>query len=287
MIDAHTNELGRLDNVGRTVANTKRELLAKLDAANPEYAAARALYGTASDAIDSIINGKAGDIAKMDGQAAQSMVNRAFSAKSILPEQMHRMRGQFSMAGKMDEFNAGLSSFLGDKLDDAMKILASGKTGNVAGKFQTSVWGDPRQQEIIRAALGDPARADGFAKFMEVLRRAGSSLAEGSPTATDLGAPSLADRGMASKLLRQATNPLKWSESAVDGYNALRDPARRRAFAETMLGGNYDTELKKLRLVSPVAPQSIATVSRILEAWALSPEAADAAAPEWQRQNQR
>lgn len=283
VIDTHTNEFGKLDNMGRIVANTKRELLTALDAVNPDYKAARGMYGTASDAIDAIINGKTGEISKLEGQSAQNMVNRAFSSSSILPEQAARVRNQFSMAGKLNEYNAGLASFLGDKLDDAMKVNANGQMGNVAGKFQSKVWGDPRQQEIMKAALGSPARADGFGKFMEVLRRAGSSLPEGSRTATDLGAPSLTDPGFVSKTLRIAGQPWKWPEAIVDGVNNMRDPSRRIKLAEAMIGGDYDKELAKLRLVNPAGPEAAAIVGRIL-AGAAVPGPDDFAAPAWQQQ---
>ena len=51
------------------------------------------------------------------------------------------MRGHFAMAGKIDDWNAGLSTWLSYKCDNAMKLNASGSCADVPGKFSAAVWG--------------------------------------------------------------------------------------------------------------------------------------------------
>lgn len=240
-----------------------------MKAAGGLYAKARAEYAQGAQALQEVANGGVGLIKSMQGPDRQSIVNRIFSATNITPDGVARARSQFAKAGKLDDWNAGLSSFLSDKLDQAMKVNASGQRGNVAGKFFANVWGDPRQQNIVKAALGnDPDKIAGFGKFMEVLRRAGSSLSEGAPTATDLNV----DRGPVGAVGRAAAAATS-AKTYVNPGNAIRDgvsylrnsPSARQRLANALLSGDYDKSLLLLRNApSPTSRRAIAAASDIL-----------------------
>jgi hypothetical protein len=198
----------------------------------------------------------------------QSIVNRAFSSQNITPEAVGRMRNAFRMAGHEAEFDAGLASYLGDRLSDAMKVNASGSMGNVPGKFHGSVWGDQRQQAIVRAALGDNARVQSFERLMEVLRAASRSLPENSPTATDL--PAMGTSQAVSGGLRATGKALSGQtylnlgNELVEGLAALRAPAARQQLAEALLSGDYARQLAQLRMLNPASERALALASQIL-----------------------
>lgn len=270
-VEKGTNALGRLTKFGYGVQQTKDELLRALDAANPAYAAARAAYGTASDAVDAIVNGGIRLARDMDGPTRQSMVNRVFSATNLTPEEVTRMRAAFASAGKLDDWNAGLASYLSSKLDAAMKELATGGVvGNVPGKFRTMVWGDPAQRRIVEAALGGQgaARLEGFERLMEVMQAASRVLPEGSPTATDLGA--LSGRKMVGKgarLLGKAASPetyLNIGNELIDAVAKMREPAERVRLFRALTSGNYDRQLGQLRMLPPYKERAMALTAQIL-----------------------
>lgn len=269
VIEANTNEFGRVNSVGRAVSNTKKEMLGILDSVNPEYAAARSQYGQASDAVDAILNGGIGFVRGMDGPARQSMVTRVFSGQNLMPEEVGRMRQAFLLSGKIDDWNAATASFLDDALSKATKETAQGAAvGNVPGKFRSSVWGDERQRAIVKEALGDPTKIASFEKLMDVLQAASRSLPEGSPTATDLGqmgAGATVGRGM--KLLGKATSPgtaMNLGNEIVEGVAALREPAARQKLATALLSGDYAKQLSQLRMLPPTGEKALALTGQIL-----------------------
>ena len=266
VVQANTDQFGRVNNMGRVVGDTRRSMLNILDQANPDYAAARSMYGTASDAISAILDGKVGSIAKLEGEQGVSLINRAFSSSSILPEQVTRMRDQFAKAGRLDDFNRGFAGWLAERLDDAMRINTQGQSNNVPGRFYSSVFGDERQRNIVRAALGDKGRIEGFENLMEVLKRAASSLPEGSPTATDAGA-NRPVAGAAVRFLGGAASPqtyLNLGNEAVAAWERLRTPGANIQLANALLSGRVDEQLKQLQMLSPRSQGALTASTQIL-----------------------
>jgi hypothetical protein len=268
VIEENTDQFGRVNAYGRAATLTKKELLGHLDAVNPQYGVARAAYGQSSDAVSTILDGGVGALNKMEGMDRASLVDRFFSHRNIMPEQVAQARSQFQMAGKLDDWNAGLASWLSDKLDNAMKVNANSEMGNVPGKLFKEVWGDQRQQAIVKAALGDQSRVQSMERLMQVLNAASRSLPEGSPTATDLGAMSGAQtvsRGLqiAGKVMSPGTY-LNLGDEMVKGIDALRTPQARIQLANALLSGNYDRQLAQLRMLSPTGERALALTSQIL-----------------------
>jgi hypothetical protein len=288
VIEENTDQFGRVNAYGRAASNTKRELLGFLDAENPAYGTARAAYGQSSDAVETVLNGGVGAINKMEGMDRTALVNRFFSRQNILPEEVEKARSQFVMAGKLDDWNAGLSAWLSDRLDDALKVNVSGSPGNVPGKLYGSIWGDERQQKIVKAALGDPARIQGMERLMEVLNAASKSLPEGSPTATDQVAATAGKTvGSGLKVLGKLTSPQTYwniGDEIVSGIDALRTPQARIKLADALLSGDYAAELSKLRMFRPGSERAIEIASQILVGAGVSASGArrpaDAAIPE-------
>jgi TolA-binding protein len=271
-IEANTNDLGRLNTYGKAVADTKRELLSVLDKANPDYLAARLQYGSASDTVKTMLDGGLGilntlkDAQPMDRVA---IVRRMFDAGNLTPEEVGRMRVNFGVAGKQGEWNAGFANWLSDKLDTA--LTQAGDAGNVSAKLYKGIWQDPRQANIVRAALGPDGRAEGIEKLMEVVQASAKGLPEGSPTATDSAAMSSDAGKMISKGARVAAtvvSPGSWlhlPELAMEGLAALRAPEKRIALAQTLLSGDAAGKLKQLAMLSPTSEKAVTLAGQILE----------------------
>lgn len=268
VIEENTNEFGKVNAYGRAASNTRRELLAILDKANPDYPLARGAYGQSSDVVDAVLEGGVGAINKMEGMDRTALVNRFFSRQNILPEEVEKARTRFVMAGKVDDWNAGLAAWLSDRLDDALKVNVSGSPGNVPGKLYSSIWGDERQQRIVKAALGDPARVQGMERLMEVLQAASRSLPEGSPTATDQVAATAGKTvGSGLKMIGKLTSPSTYfnlGDEVVSAIDALRTPQARIKLADALLSGDYSAELSKLRMFRPGSEKALEVASQIL-----------------------
>lgn len=252
---ALTKELDRLDITAQAGPNS-------LKPEGGAYARARAAFGDASEEIDALKDGGVGFINKMSGMDRRQIVERVFSGQNMLPEEVARIRAHFASAGKLPDFEAGMSVWLSDKLADAMKVNASGSAGNVAGKFYKSVWGDPRQREIVRSALG-PEKSLGVEKLMDVIQAAARSLPEGSPTATDMGSNALQGVGRGLQVAGKLASPqtyLNAGTELVAGVNALREPAARVRLAEALTSGDYARELARLRML-PVQGEKAATLA--------------------------
>ncbi|MBM3549660.1 MAG: hypothetical protein FJX54_22200 [Alphaproteobacteria bacterium] len=269
IVEANKNQFGKPTGTAASALKIKTEMLEVLDKVNPEYAAARAAYGDAVDAANVVLKGGVGFLDKIGGLDRQAIVNRIFSGQNMTADEVRRMRGQFEKAGKLDDWNAGMASYLSDKLDDAMKMNASGGRGNVPGKFYGSLWGDARQKKIIEAALGnDPVQMGGMDKLMRVLNAASKSLPEGSPTATDLAAPGVTDAAMKGvKVVGKLASPSTYfniGDEAVKGLQAMREPEARIKLAEALTSGAYSKQLAQLRLLSPTSEKAAAIVAQIM-----------------------
>jgi hypothetical protein len=177
------------------------------------------------------------------------------------------MRAKFYLAGRRNEWDAGVAAWLSDRLDIALKETAAGITGNVPGKFRANIWGDPRQREIIKAALPDKAAAGGMEKLMEVLKASARSLPEGSPTVTDLAASQAGIAGKGLKFAGKVLSPgsyLNLGDELVKGYEALRTPAARIKLAHALLDPKSLKTLKKMRMLSPLSERAIALTVQLL-----------------------
>lgn len=282
VIAEHTNDLGKVDAVGRATANTRRQMLGFLDKANPEYAAARAAYGGASEGVDTILDGGVGLLQRMKGPERQAMVEGIFGGRALMPEEVGRMRGLFKEADKLPEWNDGVRQFISGKLDNALKAE------NPAQAFYKSMEQDPAQRRVLRAAIGDTELVASWENLMKVLDHARKGLGEGSPTVTDL--PSIMGPqtvGKAARFMGAATSPstyLNAGNEIVAAVDQLRTPGARIKLANALLDPDAVSELRKLRMFSPTSEKALAITSRVLASVGLGATGlttpADAAIPD-------
>lgn len=262
VIEENTDPVKGVNAYGRTVANTKRQLLGFLDKANPDYKIARAMYGDSSDGVDAVLNGGVGLLQKMKGPERQAMVDNIFGGRALMPEEVGRMRGLFVEAGKRAEWDQGVRQFIAGKLDAALKME------NPAQGFFKAMEKDPAQRRVLRAAIGDSELVAGWENLMRVLDAARKGLPEGSPTVTDLQSimgPQTV--GRAARVVGAATSPQTYLNAGnliVGAIDELRTPAARMKLADALLNPDAVKELRKLRTLPPGGPAAVALASRLL-----------------------
>lgn len=251
-IDAGTDPTtGKMTPDAKRILNTKNDLMRVLYQANPEWKAADIAYGSASDVTDAVLNGGVGFLNKMSGPDRQNMVNRVFSGQNLMPDDITAMRRQFAYAGKSDDWNGGVRSYIADKLADAVAPLKQGgEPSNVAGSLYKLF--EDRQADVLKAALGGDANDVLIAqwnKLGRVLKAASNQLPEGSATATDTAAPGLARRGV--QALTYMLKPASMGADLLDGLSKMQDPANARKLADTLLTPTGDKLLKALYPTTP------------------------------------
>lgn len=255
------------------------------------YAKARLQFGDSSDVIDQMRKGGLGfmerlkDASPMDRIGIVRSVFDAGQAGSMTAEEVGRMRASYSLAGKGKEWDAGVATWMHDKLDQAIK--AAGDGGNVPSQFLklTGLSGaetsrNPAQQRVLEAALGnDPARVKGFKNLFTVLEASAKGLPEGSSTmanANQIGALGLGDKvGAVRAVAGTVLNPKKWLDAGEDLLNAaarraqlpkLSDlsPDDRMKLMSKLLHGDVTSELRNLSVLSPTGEKAAEVAGQIL-----------------------
>jgi hypothetical protein len=260
--EAETDQTtGKMTPDGVRLNNTMHDMMGVLYKNNPEWRAADAAYGSASEATEAVLQGGAGLINKMTGADRQNMVNKIFSGQNLMPEEVAAMRRQFVYAGKSEEWLGGVRSYISDKLADAMVPNQNGELSNVGGKLYKGLWGDQRQSDIIKAAFGG-SNADSFIqrwdKLGNVLRAAARQLPEGAATATDTNAPSLVAKAAGAGLsaAKALLHPTASTADFVDGLSKMKDPAQIKKLTETLFTPEGEKLLKALQPTTPGTPKA-------------------------------
>ncbi|MBN9497864.1 MAG: hypothetical protein J0H39_13995 [Alphaproteobacteria bacterium] len=251
-----------VNSVGRAVARTKDEMLKILDAANPDYAAARKAFAGKSPEIDALTGGPVGQLADKETPNLARDAGALFDFRRIGPQGVAQARAAFERAQQIDQWNAGLSTYLRDQF-----AAANGSPR----QFINRVWGNEanqRERDVLRAAM-TPVQWQGFQRLMQTLDHVAVTLPEGSPTATDItGLMALRDQfGGAARAAGRLTSP----QRMLDVGGAIGDRVASRMSDEGMLKlaqavtdpNNLDA-LKKLRMLGPKSEAALQLAAQLL-----------------------
>lgn len=221
------------------------------------YKRARQVFGDPAEDIDAMKKGGIGFVQRMTGQDRQAIVNRVFEGGNLLPEEISRMRQQFALAGKLEDWNVGVRSFVESKLADALKATQGGEVSNVGGKVYQSLFAPGTQQEkVMRAALGGDGNAamKRWDALGRVMKAAAHQLAEGSASVTDLqAAPVLSRIATGLKLI---LHPKGVTSEALDKLGAPNTAEAAQQLAKAALTPEGDKILRQLYLQSPESPKA-------------------------------
>ena len=255
IVQDNTDQSGHFNSTALRANNLKGQMMDTLYQENPDWKAADLKYGSDRDAVDAVLDGGVGLINKMSGPDRQNIVNRVFSGQNLFPDEIARMRGQFTTAGKLDDWNSGVRSYVEDKLTTALAPTQQGDPSNVGGKLYKGLWGDKRQADTMEAALGDPATVARWQKLGNVLQAASRQLPEGSPTMTDgLQLTNIGKTLQAVKALRSPMSAVGAATDEVAGrVAALQSEQQRRKMVQYLLTDEGD---RALRSLPPKAAQS-------------------------------
>ena len=182
-------------------------------------------------------------------------MKRSPAAKAIpftVEQGLVSLPDMFAKAGRLDDWNAGLRTFLEDRFEDAARVLASGRPGNIPGKFTTSLFGDKRSREVMQAAMSR-RQFQGFRKLMEVFEAAARTLPEGAPTATDaIGAQALRSRyGAIGRGAAAMFSPQNLGTLVGRAFGEFRAGRQLDVLADAVTSPEAVDALERLRILNP------------------------------------
>ncbi len=202
------------------IDRVRQNLVTHLDAAYPTYSTAREIAAPgqrlASQLEDSGVGSAAG--AGID-EKAKAIVAPVFNQN---PRAIAQAREAFASAGRADEWNAGVRSYIQDAFDKA----SQSQQGLNPAMLRRQVWGNVDNREAIRAAL-TPQQYDGFDNFMRTVEDVARTFPMNSLTATRQNA-----RGLLSGAAESQGNV-----RAVDAVATILSPFRWGDLGARVLGG--------------------------------------------------
>lgn len=241
------------------------DLRTHLDAAYPTYQTARetAAPGQRLSARLDSITGSGGD----GTERARAIVAPVFEGNN--PRAIAEARDAFHAAGRGDEWNAGVRSYIQDAFDRA----SQSQSGLNPAMLRRQVWGNVDNKNSIRAALG-PQQFEGFDNFMQTVEAAAKTYPMNSLTAPRgeaknalLGAAGDTFGVHAAQAVGTAANPLRLAQvggvlpAKVAGWLTQRNLANisGRLFSED--GMQY---LRAMGSLSPGSQRAITLTSQFL-----------------------
>ena len=242
-------------------------LTAQLDEL-PDYRAAKSTFGAIVAPTDDAKGGLIGQAARERPGGYQNVPETMFGKNAADPIAAARNRKLFEDAGKIDDWNAGLRSFLERRFQDA-ETKARG--ANPGANFYDSVFANERQRNTLKAAMS-PQQWNAFDDLMKALEPLRRQAFEGSPTATDMGAKA-AFEGGGSKAIGMAASAISPSTyfniaERVHGWTQNISSAKQaQIIADIITKPGAVDQLKYLRVVGPGKTASAAVVGQVLARW--------------------
>lgn len=253
----------------RQLLQIQRDLTQRLRNAHPGYERGYQAYIANSPAVEAAERDLA-SLAQMNGVERQQVIDSVFRPAATTPQRVERMRQAFVMNGRLDEWNAGLRSFMENTLDVAMRPLREGgEVGNVAGALYQTIM-EPRQWRIIESAL-PRAEAANLRALMDVMQAASRIAPLGSQTATDLAPGAVVGAEQIGRAVRNTgrfLSPgnivLHLPEMIGESINAARTPEARIQFAQAFTDPQALRALSNLRMMNPSSDQAMRLALRFI-----------------------
>lgn len=244
----------------RLLEQKRDALVDAADTAFPQYAEARGAFAAASQPVNeaeqSLVSLISGD-ERIGG--IQVIPARMFGRTSSNPTAVTKARKIYEDAGKLDQWNAGLSAYIGNAWESVAKQNAP------ASSFYRALKADPKQEKILKAAMSNDQweAFDGLMRVMDMVRRAP---VEGSPTATDLGGRSafVGPGGRVVKTVAGAMSPQNIGQNIANFAADVSAGRNAEKIAALITNPGSVAELKKLRMLNPASEKALTIVDHVL-----------------------
>lgn len=251
----------------RTVIGVKNKLLEFMDAASPDYARARSIYGHYMPSLKAGREGLIGELAELADKDLIGAARRVFSPTTS-PEDVVKLRSMFYRYDQGERWKDLLKGFLQDTLETSSREFKSGPGVGAAVSWRAQLMGNPKQAANLRAAMTEK-QFSAFTDMMDVFEAVGRVQGRGNSitmqmqeAASNLRAES--GRNILQKILEPKRAVVDWIAEARMGRHASKQ-------VEILNDPNGIKRLNELKKLSPHSKEFIQGFSSLF-GLSLSPE---------------
>lgn len=212
----------------------KEKLLAVADKAYPDYKYARSIYEDGMPGATAIEKGLVGKAARVS-EAEELSAPRVIFGRNSSPAAVRQARQAFSKAGKEQEWNALVRSYIEQTLDEIPES-STGAVVNLGGSFRKSLMGNGRKMGMLKEALADnPEALKTLTQMSNTLAATGKAMKGESITAfAQQGQKELAREGMG------------WGPRIIETAAVWNTPQRIAAYWADLNAGKYNKRMAEL-----------------------------------------
>lgn len=277
-IDALFNEdaVKSLDkNIQRKLTNIQQSLVDQMGVNNPKYLEANKAFAEASKPIEEFTTRKTGtSLTQISPDNLNQFATRVFSGND--PQTIKYVKEQIE-ATNPEAWQAVTRAYIQDVWEKALTPSKSqkGMKLDVGSDFQNLLLGNRKQQESLRAALGDDSFM-ALRDLSDVLKAAGSVKKLGSDTAfMQRVLKEMADEaelepvGIAARIIGTGISPQDWGRKINDWATERAFAKNADRLADIVTSPQGMQQLKELRKMSPTSAKYWAGMSQLLTNYGL------------------
>jgi hypothetical protein len=230
------------------LVQVKESLVKQIELSSDDYAKARGLYADVSPGIDKVREGMIGVLSELKDDNLYKAGRIMLDPSRAGPTSVRNARSMFVASKNQESWNGILRSYLNEQFENAGREYATaGGAINQGAKFRAAMFGNTRQKEILRAAMGND-QFKSFSDLMDVLEATGRASRVGSDTAWNQEAM---------REMRRVSGGI--SRNLVAPHQI---PARLRDWYEQVKLGNYAENLAKI-VTSPEAMSKMRELRKV------------------------
>ncbi len=260
-IDQMINRVG-VDSLGNTtkarLVSVKNDLLGLMDAASPEYAAAREAFKEGTPAVLQLEDSIIGQVANLDDVQLKRVSARIFDPAETNVQVVKNAKKVIDDVDP-DAWNLLLRSEVERRLGSIKSTLSEGSLENVPGQLQRAIFGNAKSRAILKAGVdGDLAKNLNY--LQEALTRASRGRGVGSQTATR----EEIKRELRGGIISSLSGFLSPAKSLQGSLRSSTFDSRANTLAEILFDPKWSAKLSELRKLSPDSPAAARALTQLL-----------------------
>lgn len=277
-IDAMFNEdaFSSLDkNIQRKLTNIQQSLVDQMGVGNPKYLEANKAFAEASKPIEEFTTRKTGtSLTQISPDNLNQFATRVFAGND--PNTIRYVKQQIE-ATNPEAWQAVTRAYIQDIWEKSLTPAKSqkGMKLDTGSDFQNLLLGSRKQQESLRAALGDDSFM-ALRDLSDVLKAAGSVKKLGSDTAfmqrvlKEMSDEAELDPvGIAARIIGTGISPQDWGRRINDWATERAFAKNADKLADIVTSPQGMQQLKELRKMSPTSAKYWAGMSQLLTNYGL------------------
>lgn len=244
-----------MNNKARIASGSIDEILKTADAASPAYPQARSIVANnMRNVVEPMQRQPIGQLAEASTFPAQKAILFPANPETLTPSTVRQTIMQLRM--RDDTAARDLTrQFLQTQFDEVTQKLVSGQNVMGGAKFASTIAGNTKQAENIRAAIQSVGGNDaltGFNRFISIMEAQGKRQPAGSMTEFNKQiAEELGRGGIVGQAASTAASPGAWLTGAKDWYERFKYGGNTAELAQLFTDPKSVDRMKRLAMLNP------------------------------------